>query len=118
MGRTIVCIDDERALCRVLQFVLQETGATVVTFTDPVAGLSYLNAHAHDVALVFCDYRMPNMTGLELLAQLTTPAPFVLISGDIDVAELAVAVPGVSAVLSKPFTPEQIVGCARRFLDG
>ena len=83
-----------------------------MTFTDPVAAVAYLNAH--DAVVVFCDYRMPAMSGLEVLARLRRPVPFYLISGDLWPSG-AVAAPGVTGTLAKPFPAEQLIEIVERY---
>ncbi|NOU34969.1 MAG: response regulator [Polyangiaceae bacterium] len=111
---TIVCVDDEAAVCSVFRRVLTKTGANVRTFTDARAALDYLREH--EAVLVVCDYRMPALNGLELLARLPRATPFVMISGDLDVHELVADAPGVTAVLQKPFRPEELLALVRRHL--
>lgn len=106
MNLPVVYIDDEPSLCRVFEMVLGARGMEIVTFTNPAAGLEYLNAH--DVAVVFCDYRMPKMTGLEVLAQMTRKAPFYLVSGDL-AADACASNPGITGLLAKPFRAEELI---------
>jgi CheY-like chemotaxis protein len=112
--KTILCVDDEPVLCRLLRNVLGETGAEVATFTDPLAALDFLRDH--DVCLVICDYRMPTLTGLEVLARMEREVPFALLSGDLDIQAIADGVPGVTAVLAKPFSPKALVTFAQSCL--
>ncbi len=63
MSASIVYIDDEPMLCRAFRSVLAAVDIPVETFTDVDAALDYIRAH--DVAAVFCDYRMPTVTGAD-----------------------------------------------------
>lgn len=114
MTPMIVCIDDEVGLCAVFAAVLRKTGADVTTFTDPRDALTFL--HANEVALVVCDYRMPALDGLEVLSLLERPVPFVLVSGDLELTRFAEGVPGLTAVLAKPFPPSKLLELARRVI--
>ena len=116
MSETIVCVDDEPALCRLFRALLSTTGASVETFTDPYQALEFLEGH--EVALVVCDFRMPALSGLDLLARVHKTVPFVMVSGDLDVTKLVEGVRGVTAVLSKPFPPERLIEIARAHLHG
>ena len=42
-------------------------GVTVVSFNDPVIALEHFTQNKERYALVISDFRMPNLTGLELL---------------------------------------------------
>lgn len=105
MSAPVVYIDDEVALCRVFEMVLGARGVPIVAFTDPAAAVAYLNAH--DVMVVFCDLRMPTMSGLDVLARLTRPVPFYLISGDLTAS--STTAPGVTGTLAKPFPAERLI---------
>ena len=110
----ILYIDDEAMLCRVFQRVLDGCGAPIVTFTDPELALAY--TREHPVAAIVCDYRMPGLSGLELLERLEIEVPFVLISGDIGIAPIVQSNPRVTAVLAKPFQPEALLALLQPYL--
>jgi CheY-like chemotaxis protein len=116
MSGVIVCIDDEPAICRILGSVLRETGASVETFTDPHEALRFIRDN--DVAAVVCDHRMPALSGLEVLERMEKCIPFLVVSGDLDAAELTGRVPGVTAVLPKPFHPARLLELARLHMQG
>jgi len=107
----VVYIDDEAALCRVFEMVLGARGIPIVTFTDAGAAVAYLNTH--DAVVVFCDLRMPTMSGLEVLARLSRPVPFYLISGDL-AASGATPVSGLTGTLAKPFPAERLIEIVER----
>lgn len=105
--KPIIYIDDEPMLCTVFARIFDESGHPVVTFTDPVAAIAYLAEHP--AAAIICDYRMPAMSGLQLLDQVTTDAPFFLVSGDLAIEDRGAANPRVTGVLTKPFQPERLL---------
>lgn len=111
MNAPVVYIDDEPALCRVFEMILGARGVPIVTFTDPVAAVAYLQTH--DAAVVFCDYRMRALSGLEVLERMGRPTPFYLVSGNLDVGAAANA-PGVTGVLEKPFPAEDLIAIVAR----
>lgn len=106
MSAPVVYIDDEPALCRVYELVFRSFGKEIVTFIDPVAAIEYLRAH--DASVVFCDHRMPRLSGLEVLAQVGPRFPFYLVTGDLDAAA-TLSAPGVCGVLAKPCRAEQMI---------
>jgi CheY-like chemotaxis protein len=110
---TVVYVDDEPLLCRVMRTIFEFGGVAtpLETFTDPLAALAFIADH--DVALILCDYRMPQLTGLELLARVTRPIPFVLVSGDLDVARWTAGNARVTAVVTKPFSPDDLLALVR-----
>ena len=66
--KTVLLIDDDDSLRRVVEYNLQEEGYGVVTAADGTTGLQAFQAQAID--LVLTDIRMPEMDGLELLTRL------------------------------------------------
>lgn len=114
MSAPIVFIDDEPMLCRALTLTLRRLGRTVLTFTNPTEAIAHL-ATSERPAVVICDYRMPELTGLQVLALLPVGIPFILISGDLSVGESA-QLERVTAFLSKPFKPEQLLAAVEPLL--
>lgn len=102
----IVYVDDELMLCRVFERILQRHSVEVLTFTEPREALAYIRTHP--VLVIVCDYRMPSLSGLELLAQIEDDIPFILVSGDLEIAAQVRGNPRVTRVLSKPFRPETL----------
>jgi DNA-binding NtrC family response regulator len=52
-------------------------GFSVVTFTDPTLALEHFKENESDYALVLTDYRMPGMSGMELIKQIKERKPSV-----------------------------------------
>jgi DNA-binding NtrC family response regulator len=52
-------------------------GFSVVTFTDPTLALEHFKENESGYALVLTDYRMPCMSGLELIKQIKDRKPSV-----------------------------------------
>ena len=50
---------------------------SVVTFTDPTLALAHFKENKSDYALVLTDYRMPCMSGMELIKQIKERKPSV-----------------------------------------
>lgn len=96
----LVFIDDEPQLCRAVGSLLRRRGHQVHTFVDPEEAVRFLEEHPVDA--VVCDYRMPGLTGLDVLARLPPALPFVLLSGDLDALHAARACGRVGAILEKP----------------
>lgn len=108
---TVVYVDDEPALCELIGRVLRRASIDVVTFTDPEEALAHINQDPP--ALVICDYRMRQMSGLTLMRRLEVEVPFVLISGDLGAADLD----GLDVeVLAKPIRPEKLIAMVRTYL--
>ena len=63
----IAVVDDDRAVCDSLQFLLEVMGYSVETFLSPDA---FLAADHQGIARLILDHHMPKMTGLELAEKL------------------------------------------------
>ena len=85
----ILIIDDERSIRNSLKEILADEGYDVDTAENGVQGCSMVEKEKYDV--VFCDIKMPEMDGMEVLDRFTAmgiDAAVVMISGhgDIDTA--------------------------------
>ena len=85
----ILVIDDERSIRNTLKEILEFEGHTIATAEDGKQGLDMALNDSYDA--IFCDIKMPNMDGLEVLAALAdseSETPIIMISGhgDIDTA--------------------------------
>ena len=104
----VVYIDDEKTLCRVFERIMRRFGVTAVTFEDPVQALDHIR-QADDVVAIACDYRMPGMTGMQVLDELTPcEKPFFIVSGDHTLNATLVTDPRLAGVLNKPFSRDTL----------
>jgi response regulator RpfG family c-di-GMP phosphodiesterase len=118
----IMIIDDEpgvlAALQRLLHRGMASPGRTLVVtcHQDPVAALQ--RSLERPVDLVLCDYRMPGLDGVSLLAQLARTHPDtarILLTGSPDLKAVLAAVndAGAVRVLLKPWHPTELLGTVR-----
>ena len=98
----VVYIDDEIALLRAAQLVLQSCDLSVETFQDASEAIAFVRDN--DVGIIFCDFRMPKMTGLDVLRALGGNVPFYLMSGDIQTKEDLQDEAGLTGFLAKPLS--------------
>ena len=70
MSKKILIVDDSVAMRQMVKFTLNSAGYNVTEATDGMAGLQTAKLQAFD--LVITDLNMPNMSGLEMTAQLRT----------------------------------------------
>lgn len=89
----ILCVDDEMGVLDSLERLLQKD-FTVLRASNAEEALKILDQHS-DIAIVLSDYRMPGMSGIELLQQVRRQSPHTLraiLSGQIDVQNLINAI--------------------------
>jgi two-component system, OmpR family, response regulator ChvI len=65
---SILIVDDDHDITKLLKIGLERRGYRVTTFNDPKEALSNFVAGVYD--LLILDIRMPNMTGFELFREL------------------------------------------------
>jgi len=66
--KDILLIDDSEPFCKSIQETLEDNGWTIIYDTNPETGLAFLREKQFKVVLL--DIRMPNMSGLDFLAEL------------------------------------------------
>ena len=74
----IAIIDDEPDLaCLFKEALSQIDGAEVFAFTDPLLALEHFQTNHQNYMVIISDYRMPSMTGIELLSKIKDINPAV-----------------------------------------
>ena len=105
-GETILIVDDEDMLVRLVEEIIAGLGYEPVGYSSPVDALRAFHADPQRFAAVITDETMPGMTGSQLAEQIVatrSDIPIILMSGYTSPALFARASgAGVRAVLSKP----------------
>ncbi|MBI1333541.1 MAG: response regulator [Armatimonadetes bacterium] len=120
MSSKILVVDDEACILKMMELVLANAGYSVETADNPREALGiYGNGANYD--LVITDYKMPEMTGIELEAEILRrdPSAKVLIVsgyGGIETALEAIN-KGATDFLRKPFTPDALRNAVRSALE-
>ena len=117
--KTLLLIDDDDGLRRVVEFNLREDGYHVLTAVSGSDGLRLFQSEAVDVVL--SDVRMPEMDGLDLLARLKAvqpDVPVVLLTAHGTVGSAVEAMKlGAFDYLTKPFSRDQLRAAVQKALD-
>ena len=116
-------IDDDDAVRHSLKFLIECAGLTVRDYAGAVDFLASLPADGLPTpGCIVTDVRMPEMTGVELLARLKELGisdPVIVITGHADVPMAIQAMKaGVADFIEKPFSDEAILGAIRSALAG
>jgi two-component system nitrogen regulation response regulator NtrX len=115
----ILIIDDERAIRRALREILEFENYEVEEAEDGKQGLEKAVVGEYDI--IFCDIKMPNMDGMEVLDALTKASvdvPVIMISGhgNIDTAVQAIK-KGAFDFIEKPLDLNRILVTVRNASD-
>ena len=117
-GRILV-VDDERSVTGALELILGERGHEVETAGGVTEAAEALKGRPFD--LVFTDLRLPDGSGIDLLARVKSDAPdteviLMTAHGSLDVTIEAIR-RGAFYYLEKPFTPDEALLLAARALQ-
>jgi two-component system chemotaxis response regulator CheY len=115
MALDVLIVDDSAAIRKILQRVLRQADVPIGQVLEAGDGREALTVlSSNSVGLILSDINMPNMDGLQLLAQLkatasTSAIPVVMITTEGSQAKVMEAVQlGAAGYVRKPFTAEQI----------
>lgn len=111
MSNQILVIDDDQDLCRVLSNFLKKAKFEVDVAYKAEEGLNLLRNNPYD--LVLCDYRLPDMTGVEALQKIKVLNPdvaVVIITGYSDVRTAVDTFRfGANDYVTKPLYPDELL---------
>ncbi|MBR9802258.1 MAG: response regulator [Rubinisphaera brasiliensis] len=107
----ILLVDDSATMRTIQKRCLIKLGVTHVhEAEDGAQALSFFKSNEYDI--VFTDWNMPNMDGLELLQAIRAEnreIPVIMITTESERSRVVAAVQaGVSDYLVKPFTPDSL----------
>ena len=117
---TILVVEDEEAIRRMLVLTLAECGYTVLAAVDPAGAIQLANSHKGAIDLLMTDVVMPGMDGMDLAKRLRQAIPDLRVLFTSGYAGKALATHGLEAgrheLLTKPFTSRTVVEAVRRAL--
>lgn len=117
--RAVLLVEDDRAIRRYLEVILQRAGFDVTTAADGLEGMKAALSSTFDA--VVTDAIMPHLNGYELCRFIRrhpklSATPVVLLSGTDHDAHASASDAQADAYLSKPVRPEELTGCVARLL--
>jgi PAS domain S-box-containing protein len=120
-SETILLVEDETVVRRLVAEILETTGYTVLQAGDGPSALELLRRHAEPVELLVTDVVMPGMSGPEVAKAVTAMRPGMQVlytSGYTDqaIGHHGVLEPGI-AFLQKPFSADDLTTKVRCLLD-
>ena len=112
MNKRILLVDDSSVMRKLVTRALRQTGLQVDVAAEANNGKEALDVLAKQpIDLVFCDWNMPVMSGIEFLAEARkrykVPVVMLTTEGTNDKHKEAMDA-GADGYLTKPFTPETL----------
>jgi len=106
-------VEDNAPTTRLIKMMLQDMHlANIVTAKDGIEAQEMLDDGEERIDVILCDWRMPRMTGLQLLKlvrQTRPDMPFMMVTANADIESIRTAASeGVSSYIAKPFSPAQL----------
>ena len=121
MAKTILVVDDERHIVRLVQVNLERAGYEVTTAYDGVEAIEAVQSELPD--MIILDVMMPRMDGLEALKELraneqTKDIPVIMLTAKAQDADIFKGwSSGVDSYLTKPFNPRELLAFVDRIFQ-
>ncbi|MEZ6124979.1 MAG: response regulator [Planctomycetaceae bacterium] len=118
--KTILCVDDEESILKSLRRLFRREPVRVLTASCGQEALELVAQH--EIHLIISDFRMPGMTGTELLSVVSERSPEtvrVVLSGYADAAAIVEAINRghIFRFLAKPWNDDELRANVRACLD-
>ena len=113
-------MDDEPAICDMLQFALRQADMLVSVAGDAQTALTSINEHRPDIILM--DWMMPGISGIELTRRLrkdsfTEDIPIIMLTARVtEDDKVAGLEAGTDDYVIKPFSPRELLARIRAIL--
>jgi len=114
----VLVVDDEASLRHLLKVIIERLGYPLFQAPGAREALQVL-ADNPQIRVVFCDVRMPRMSGMDLLRELAGRGVFMVMMSAYASTDLAVEAlrEGAYDFISKPFRADEIRACLQRIVD-
>lgn len=114
-----VSIDDNQQNLMVLEAYAEQFALQIKSFLDPLKALEFISSH--DVDIVFVDYMMPKLNGIELISEFrktNTATPIIMITaaGDDKKLKLEALHSGATDFLNKPLDLSEFTSRTKNLL--
>jgi len=116
---SIVVVEDEENMCKILTKILNLDGYHVTTFVDPIKALEYITTYAPDI--VITDIKMPKLSGMEVLKRVKQASQnigvivitaYATIEGAIDAMKA-----GAFHYVTKPFKTDELLMTLQKAIE-
>mgnify|MGYP001592365121 CR=1 FL=1 len=117
MAQTILVVDDEPQIVKVLRGYLEQAGFRVVTANDGQLALTQYKHEKPD--LVLLDLHLPGMDGLDVARRLraSSNVPIIMVTARVEETHRLIGLElGADDYVAKPFSPREVVARVRAVL--
>ena len=117
MGPSVLLVEDDADVVRVVRAYLERDGFSVAVESDGESGLRHALAKPPD--LVLLDWMLPRLSGLDVLKRLreATATPVILLTARSDEMDRVIGLElGADDYVVKPFSPRELVARVRAVL--
>lgn len=119
---TILCVDDDEAICQLYQAAFAAWGHRALTVLSPSLALQAIRSEYARCDAVLLDYEMPEMNGAQLAAEIKhhqPNVPIVMVSGNAEIVRNApesvdIAIPKGSDLVLLISQIEKLVAARRK----
>ncbi len=117
MAQTILVVDDEPQLVKVLRSYLEQAGFRVVTANDGQMALAQYKHERPD--LILLDLNLPGLDGIDVARRLraTSNVPIIMVTARVEETDRLIGLElGADDYVTKPFSPREVVVRVRAVL--
>jgi two-component system alkaline phosphatase synthesis response regulator PhoP len=117
MTKTVLVVEDEAELVRVLRDYLEGAGFRVQSAGDGAAALSLFHHQPPDIVLL--DLNLPGMDGLDVAREIrrTSQVPILMLTARVEETDRLIGLElGADDYIPKPFSPREVVARVRAVL--
>ena len=120
LAKTILVVDDEKAICDLIKAILESEGFQVFTTLNGADGLELLKKIIPD--LIILDMNMPKMSGIEFYSKIAKPTdgtpmiPVLILTGRGNMKSMFEGL-NVDGFLAKPFNASEFIQTVKNIFD-
>jgi len=119
-GKNIIVVEDDLPSIRYYETLLRNSGANVKIFRNGKEFIEHLNQNKVDVDLIFMDFLIPLVNGIECVRffrKIRKDTPIIMISAySSEQAKTEAYIAGCNEYLLKPIYPEKIFWLIEKYL--
>jgi DNA-binding NtrC family response regulator len=123
-NRTIMIVDDDKDIVRVIEMGLENAGFEVHAFADPILALQHVERGCKECEVLVSDVRMPNMNAFQLAKRIRQIRPgmklIMMTAFEVNRKEFQSIFPStqIDSLITKPVPPSKLVSIVEKMTAG